>query len=445
MSIDSVYYQLNDLSVSPKRLVAYYDFSPENVDVVGVSGEYRAYIKNLASGGVLHSGEIVGIEESSETGAQFKATGSGGFVSSEGGELSKNSVKILQSSGIDLKKHSFIFLTKSNLNGAGVLMGSLQKFGNIGDPNYYARGFNLGYTDRGQVFFQGSNSLGDFSFVQNDEPTYRRINSIHFDGPKAVVSRVNLTNNKVNSQEFAVDVSQLYDADNLYLGSSPNFYLGGAGDPMFSGQIERALIVSGKLSAQSVVLLGRAMLSEYYLDSGSITTGQVFSGYDLETVYQTGITGYTSTITGYKTISSGSSVFSGEMVFTGMVEFGSGEGQRKMIAKDGYFEEESILLDVCKHTYNPFPNTAQGTLGLQDGSVDPVSGFIFSGSYVTPTIEIPLYEISTLTGVTNKVSVVTQAPVYTEVVTTGASNSGINFSDNLTGFTKNTIYYLGSR
>jgi hypothetical protein len=448
MISESTIYKMKEYLVDLNRLSLYYDFVSENAFAVQSGSSYQSYIRNIANTGVNGNldGKIIDATGVSELTSLSSVTGVGEFLSNGQGDLSKKAIQISGSSQIDLSNSSYLMLIDSELSNDGVILGSLKKTtSTIGSTDYtFSSGFNYGQTSRGHDLFHSMNDDGEYSFVKNsDEHTKRRVVAINFNNSEASLYRFDYLNDKIRGESFACKPTQIGRSNSLYLGSSPEYFRGSEGDKLFSGKIEKLLVFSGRINSETLFEIGKSLLSEYQFTSGTVSSTGLLSGYTTQVVYKTGITGSYLQISGYETIRSGDPVWTQTGVFTGLMLVK--EGDRVWANYGDHIESQGYLSNTHLHTYNPTGEAAFATLGLQALPSGSISGYTMSGSYVYPTIQIPLYETIYLTGTTTEISGVTSAPVYISGYTTGADTSGIYYSDSFSGFQKNLTYYLGQR
>jgi hypothetical protein len=447
MSIESLTYKLNELAINPNRLLVYYDFNKQNVLSNGTGSNYQAYIKNLSNTGNsgFYHASVVGATGTTISLSLSSVTGLNEFLENDKADFTKKIVKISGSSDINLSRCSYLMVIDSELSDDGVIIGSFSKnTQTINGIEYtYSSGFNYGQTYRGQDFLKSQNINGEYCFVKNeDDPTKRRIVGITFNNSDATLHRFDYVNNIINSQSFSCSPLDIQKTSNFYLGSAIDYFRGAEGDKLFSGKLENFLILSGYVFEDNLYEIGKSLISEYQFNSGSVLTTGILSGFETQIIYKTGVTGSYLQITGYYNTQSGIPRYTQIPIFTGLIS--AKEGERITVNYTDYIENIGYLDPANSNYYSPTGIDAQSTLGLQNSS-GSVSGFAISGSFDYQNTPIPLYETIYLTGVTSEVSGVINTPIYVTGYITGSSSSGISFSDDLSGFQKNLIYYLGDR
>jgi hypothetical protein len=154
------------------------------------------------------------------------------------------------------------------------------------------------------------------------------------------------------------------------------------------------------------------------------------------------VTGQYAEITGYHTVRSGIDPFIQISNITGSLQVKEGDRYYKDFGD--YIEQVGFLSGINNDTYSPTGQAAHATLGLQTG-ITSVSGVSISSSQPHTTINIPLYRIVYLTGHTKEVSSIVNTPIYQTIYETGGAVSGISYTGDIQGFTKDYIYYLGER
>lgn len=447
MNGESLQFQLSKYLGPSNPLVIYYDFLHSSVFSVQSGGSYQAYLRNASPSSQtgFYDGKIIGATGDSSSGAMSLATGIGGFMTNGAGDFTKNNIQISGSSSIDLKNCSYLILTESDLSDDGVIFGSFEKtIENIdGFDVVSSKGFNFGVTDRGHNFFQSLGKDGEFCFIKNkDELTKRNLVGLTFNNSEVFVHRFDYLNNKVHSESFVFQTSNIKNSENVYLGSTPSYWRGENYSNLFSGKIEKFVVISGRLPKNVLYEIGKGFFSEYSFSSGGVTSGEVLSGFTTLFSYKTGITGSYAEITGYTSVRSGVDEYSQSVLSTGSIQIKDGETYYENYSN--YIEKKGLLNSGYENTYYPTGESAHATLGLQTG-LTTVSGYEISEATPQTSVLVPLYKITNLYGTTNEISGIVNTPVYNTVYFTGADSSGIAFSDQFSGFTKNQIYYLGWR
>jgi hypothetical protein len=446
MSVEALDYQIRSYLGSNDSLLTYYDFKNSSVFTAQSGSIHQAYLGNIhpSSKTGQFYGKIVGASGASSSAALNLATGSGGFLSSGEGDFTKNMVEISGSSSIPIGGCSYLFSIEPNLAKDGVIFGSFERVvESVGGKEVVSsKGFNFGVNSRGKMFLQSLSRDGEYCFVANDiELSQKNVVGINFSSSQARIFRFDYLNNEIESSEFSLSTSHIKN-NNLYLGSSPNFYRN-SGEKLYSGKMDEFALFSGQIPRQALFEIGKSFVSDYYFTSGSVTETQVLSGYTPTFVYKTGVTGAYANITGYSSVRSGLDALSQSLIYTGNISIKEGERYYKNFAD--YLEHQGFLSGVHANTYNPTGENASGTLGLQNGTAN-VSGYQIVNLTPKTTINIPLYETVYLTGTTNQLSGIVNTPVYNTIYTTGADSSGVAISSGeATKLQKDYIYFLGQR
>jgi hypothetical protein len=444
---ESITYKLNELAIDKNRLLVCYDFNKDNTFSATSGSNNQSYIKNLSitgDSGFYHAA-VIGATGSTSALALSSVTGSSGFLQGNKADFTKKVAKISGSSNIDLRNCSYLMTIDSELSDDGVIIGCYSKEAQTinGIEYTYSSGFNYGQNYRGQDFIKSKNQNGEYCFTKSeDDPTKRRVVGITFNNSQATLHRFDYLNDNVKSQSFSCSPTDIANTSNFYLGSAIDYFRGQEGDKLFSGKLENFLILSGYFFENTLYEISKSLISDYQFNSGTVTTTGIFSGYQTEVVYKTGITGSYLQITGYNYVQSGIPIFTQLPVFTGLIS--AKEGQRIWLNYEDYIESVGYLDSGNSNYYLPTGEDAQSTLGLRNSS-GLFSGFTVSGSFNYNTVAVPLYQTIYLTGVTNEVSGVINYEIYKTGYITGAASSGISFSDDFSGFQKNLIYYLGHR
>lgn len=446
MSAEALHYQLQTYLGSNQRLMVYYNFDSGSVSTAQSGSSHQAYLNNISPSYYTGNfdGKIVGATGTSASNARNLATGVGGFILSGEADFKKNYVEISGSSSIPMKDCSYVFSFEPDLSNDGVMFGSFERVVDsvAGQEIISSKGFNLGTTKRGQMFFQSLSRDGEYCFVANQiELSQKNVIGLNFSNSQVKIFRFDYLNEEVQTEEFSLDVSHIRD-NSLYLGSAPNFYRGG-GQKLYSGKMDEFILLSGQIPSNILFEIGKGLVSDYSFSSGAVTGVPVLSGYTPTYVYKTGVTGAYANITGYASVRSGLDEFSRSLIYTG--NFSIREGERYYKNFGDYLEQQGFLSGVHANTYNPTGENASGTLGLQTGN-GIFSGYSISGSTGQTNINIPLYELVYLYGVTNQLSGIVNTPVYTTTYITGSDASGISLANSgVPKLQKDYIYFIGER
>jgi hypothetical protein len=442
---ESVIYQSKASLGSADPVKVYYDFSPNSVFSAQSGAIHNAYLRNLSiSNSGLFPARIVNATGASSASAISAATGVGKFLETSVGDFTKTYLHISGSSNIDLDSCSYLMLIDSNLKDDGVIMGSFERTSGIvqGETVISSRGFNLGLNSRGKMFFQSLNHNGDYCFTFDDSELSRKnVIGLNFSASQIGIFRFDYLNDEIQSNYFPIQTSHIRDTANLMIGDSPQYWRD-HNVSLYSGKMEAFAIISGNVSASNLFSMGKSLFQDYSYSSGSVTQANVLSGYVPQINYKTGVTGQYANITGYSSVRSGIDPFLQGINTTGVLQVK--EGDRYYKSFGDYIEQVGFLSGANVDSYSPTGQDANATLGLQAGFV-PVSGVGITGSRPYTVINLPLYEIVYLTGLTNEVSSITNTPVYQTVNITGQPFSGLSYTGLSDGFKKDYIYYMGER
>jgi len=445
MSAAALDYQINTYLGSNEPLLVYYDFNNSSVFTAQSGSTHQAYLRNVypSPNTGAYYGKIVGATGASSGAAMTLATGAGGFLTSGEGDFRKNSVEISGSSSIPINYCSYLFSIEPDLSKDGVIFGSFEKVVETAGSQQIvsSKGFNLGTTARGQIFLQSLSRDGEYCFVTNNfELAPKNVIGVNFSESQARIFRFDYLNDKIYTNEFSLDTTHIQN-NNLYLGSSVDFYRN-SGQKLYSGKMDEFLLFNGQVPQSVLFEIGKGLVSEYYYSSGAVTSGQVVSGYNTSFIYKTGVTGAYANITGYTSVRSGVEAFTQSILFTGNVQVK--EGDRFYKNYTSYLEEQGFLSGINADKYSPTGDAAFATLGLQAGNTSS-SGYSLSQSFSQSNINIPLYQMVYLTGITDQISGIVNTPIYNTIYSTGAAVSGVTISGNIDKLQKNYIYYMGNR
>jgi hypothetical protein len=442
---ESVIYQSQISLGSANAVKVYYDFSPDSVFSAQSGAVHNAYLRNLSiSNSGFFPAKIVNATGVSSAAAISEATGIGKFLEKSVGDFTKAHLHISGSSEIDLDSCSYLMLVDSNLKNDGVIMGSFERTSGVaqGETIISSKGFNLGMNSRGKIFFQSLNSDGDYCFTFDDSELSRKnVIGLNFSPSQIGVFRFDYLNEEIQSNFFPIQTTHIKDTASFMIGDSPQYWRDHSVS-LYSGKIEAFAILSGTVSAFNLFSIGKSLVQDYSYNSGSVTESNVLSGYIQQINYKTGVTGQYANITGYLSVISGIDNLSQVINTTGVLQVKEGDRYYKNFGD--YIEQVGFLSDTNVNSYSPSGEAAHATLGLKSGFFN-VSGIVTTGSQVYTTINLPLYEIIYLTGLTNEVSSITNTPVYQNFSVTGQSSSGLSYTGLSDGFKKDYIYYMGDR
>ena len=454
MSASGLLYILSSQLQDNKKLAAYYDFSDYNAQIdPASSGPYTGILYNQFP--AYDTGKYTATIMSA-TGASA-ATVSGLITGAVSGfcRLDESNLKIPIH---ELTLNNMSVLFDFEWNGSvtnGVLFGSYDRFQETLGSNTVtgAKGFNFGFDDRGNLFFECFKSNGPAIYSTTDiELSKRNLISFNVYGDSVVLSQFDYFNDEIYSQEF--------NLDSEYIGQNTEFYIGGSQryfrtsdeyDKTISGKLHELAIFSGSVSPSTVKKIGSGILGDYYFNTGIQTVKSIITGYTTTLVYETGITGVELESAGTLTVSTGRVTYSG--LFTGSSAVSGGEGDDTYVFynfDNGDFtttyKEKIKYLDASNSCqYAPTGDNAFDTLGLQAGSFTLSGDVDLSLDSGSPTGSYTIYQKVEKTGVTDIVSGVTQIPIYQNITGSTAPSSGVIFNDSIETFKKDYIYYKGLR
>ena len=454
MSASGLYYVLSSQLQNNKKLAAYYDFSDYNAQIdPASSGPYTGILYNQFP--AYDTGKYTATIMSA-TGASA-ATVSGLITGAVSGfcRLDESNLKIPIH---ELTLNNMSVLFDFEWNGSvtnGVLFGSYDRFQETLGSNTVtgAKGFNFGFDDRGNLFFECFKSNGPAIYSTTDiELSKRNLISFTVYGESVVLSQFDYFNDEIYSQEF--------DLNSEYIGQNTEFYIGGSQryfrtsdeyDTTVSGKLHELAIFSGSVSPSTIKKIGSGILGDYYFNTGVQTVKSVITGYTSTPVYATGITGVELESAGTLTVSTGRVAYTG--LFTGSSSVSGGEGDDTYVFynfDNGDFtttyKEKIKYLDASNSCqYAPTGDNAFDTLGLQAGSFTLSGDVDLSLDSGSPTGSYTIYQKVEKTGVTDIVSGVTQIPIYQNITGSTAPSSGVIFNDSIETFKKDYIYYKGLR
>jgi hypothetical protein len=445
MSYSGIIYAMNENYLSD-NLRIYYDFTTGNIQSAN-TGVWSSYVKNLAyTGSEVMNGYVLGATSTVELISNILGRQ---FIIGEAGDMAKRNMLVTglnSATGIALNDcSSIIAFENSGSYNDGILFGSLKpKIDSYNGENYYSyEGLNFGITKRGHLFLQSYSPDGPHIHVATSiELSQKNIVSFSVGNNEGSIARYDFLNQEIQSETFLLDTNTIYTPTNFYLGGSPTYFRSSsANDKTFSGKIDEFALFSGVISNQALFEIASGMVGDYYYNTGSITLTTGVTGTSITAIYGTGITGYTTSITGYRLIPTGTVV---DDVLTPLTASGQYEGYRYLSAQDGALEEQGFLSANYFGTYQPIGDSAFATLGLQYAS-----GAI-TGYYIQRQTQIlygsePLYLETPLTGFTSDIT------GYLETQLTGilyseesGASSGVMITGSASPYKKNFIHFLGN-
>ena len=472
MSEKAIDYTLNAVFGNNKRLLVFYDFS-------GMSGRHIGSDEEPDGGGIhysliencnpsvntgLYSGMVCGFGSSVVASKHFTT---GTFLNGDKANLAKSNLKITGTNSIPYSNNSIMFDFEFNGDVSDcVLFGSLEKTSSTlnGEVITGAKGYNVGITERGKLFYQGFNTKGDFIYSASSIDLAKR-NVVGFSvGSNTLnITRFDYLNNRIQTEDFFLDTSYIANNEKFYIGGSEHYFRGGAAG--VSGEFETANIslnsfclLSGYIPPSALFCLSSGLVGDYFTDAGTNTLKKEITGYDQSIVHKTGITGYDYEGTGSINIATGQYMLTGN--FFGATSVNTGEGDRYFLYRSfdaalsnsgvkSFVKEEVGYLDPSSgYQYLPTgERSAFDTLGLQNVE-GAVSEYVEQrGISGAAEISVQLYGSRFMTGVLSGISGVAQAPLYRTVIDRPAiPTSGVRVDKSLSElFKKNYIYYLGER
>jgi hypothetical protein len=470
MSQSGLRYTLNETIGNNKGLLIHYEFS-------GMSGRHIGNIEEEGDDATLNYAVFENDDPSIDTGlysgivtmtsdsadnAKLYLTGT--ILADNNFNLEKSNIKVTSSGA----SHSIDFSNVSSLidfqfDGKvsdSVLFGALDKISTTvgGVEVTGAKGYNFGVNSRGKLFYQGFDGRGDFIHTANSIELSKR-NLVGFSiGQNAVsISRFDYTNNNIETEDFFIQTNYISKkSENFYLGGSPQYYK--PEEP--SGEYRNAtgirlnsfVLYSGYMPPSVGLNLGSGLLGTYFKDDGTTTFKKIVTGYNQTTTYMTGITGYEYDSTGTFNVSTGTDMYTGQLVADGNLTKEEGElyFQYQTYSLSGIttFNKEQIgfLHPDSGYQYMPTGEGAFATLGLREVEGNVAKFIERSGFSGAATVGVTLKGVNTLTGTLSDVSGVVQEPLFQTVVDRPAvPSSGIDMSLPSDLLKKNYIYYMGVR
>jgi hypothetical protein len=465
MSQSGLNFSLNSTFGNTQRLLVYYDFSGMSGRHIGneLDGSLNyAVIENCepANDTGLYSGVVVGV---GGTIAAAKLFATGTFLDNDKANLTSSNIKITGASGIPLSNSSALidFEFNKSVNDC-ILFGSLEKTSDTINDQVItgAKGYNVGITDRGKLFYQGFDKRGDFiKTIDSVELSKRNIISFSIGSNNLSFARLDYLNNSIQSETFDIDTSFIAPNGKFFLGGSEQYFRTTSGEQPTSGiSLNSFCLLSGYIPPSAMLTLGSGLIGNYFTGIGAAATfKEQVTGYKQTIVYQTGVTGYDYQGTGSINISTGRYMRTGN--FFGASSVNTGEGDRYFIYRsfDNALSDSGIKSFVKEEVGYLHPNSgyqylptgdssAFDTLGLRgvDGAVTEYAEQI--GISGAGTVAVQLYASRMLTGITSGISGILQEPLAETIIDRPATlNSGIRMNVNAINFKKDYIYYLGER
>lgn len=470
MSRQALDYSVTEAFGSNQKLLAFYEFS-------GMSGRH---IGNKLEGGLnysviencdpaadtgVYSGILTHIGGSSVAAKDF-ATGI--FLANDQAHLSGANIKVNTPSVDYSNLSTLIDFDLTGIVEDCVLFGSLEK--NINqvdgvDYNTGAKGYNVGITKRGHLFFQGFDKRGEYlNTAKNIELGQRNIVSFSVGANTVSISRFDHLNDVAQTESFNIDTTFLANNDEFYLGGSNEYFREGPDGP--SGEFRTAsginlnsfCLFSGNVPTSTMFSISSGLVGEYFTETSTPPQNRRITGYNQTVTYHTGITGYDYENTGSINIATGDYMLTGN--FFGATSVNTGEGDRYFIYKSldasgtKLFSKHEVgfLHPDSGYKYLPTGDKAFDTLGLR-GVEGAVNEYVEQrGISGAATVLVKLYGSRFMTGILSGISGVVQEPLYETTKVEGVNpygikinSSGIRKGGDSLKLKKNYIYYLGER
>lgn len=465
MSQSGLNYSLDLTFGNTQRLLVHYEFSGMSGRHIGnqVEGSLNyGVIENCdpANDTGLYSGVVVGLGGTVDAAKVFTT---GTFLNNNRANLSDSNLKIKTTSNIPLSNSSALIDFEFNTDVTDcILFGSLEKVSDTINDQVVtgAKGYNVGITDRGKLFYQGFDKRGDFiKTFDSVELSKRNVISFSVGSNNLSFARMDYLNNSIQSETFDIDTSFIANNSEIFLGGSDEYFRTNSGEEITSKiNLNSFCLFSGYIPPSAMQSIGSGLVGNYFESTASAATfKEQVTGYKQTIVYKTGVTGYDYQGTGSINISTGRYMRTGN--FFNSTNVTTGEGDRYFIYRSfdsalsasgikSFVKEEVGFLDPTSgYQYLPTGDTsAFDTLGLReiDGIVEEYAEQV--GISGAGTVAVQLYGSRMLTGPTSGISGVIQQPLKESIIDRPAVlNSGIIMSVNSTNFKKDYIYYLGER
>lgn len=466
MSQESIDYTLNTVFGTNKRLLVFYDFSRITLSGhVGIDnrggGLNYGVIENCdpAVDTGVYSGVAVGLGTSV---AAAKAFTTGTFIQGGKADLGKSNLEITGTNNLPYSTNSVMFDFEFNENVSDcVLFGSLEKTSTTLNDQVVtgAKGYNVGITKRGKLFYQGFSSKGDFIHTSSSiDLSKRNVIGFSVGNSNVSISRFDYLNNNIQTELFNVDTNYIAKNEKFFLGGSNQYYRGDSGQFQTSNiSLNSFCLLSGYIPASALFSVGSGLVGDYFSDAGTNTFKKELTGYNQIPVYKTGITGYDYENTGSLVIQTGRYMQTGN--FFSQTSVNTGEGDRFFTyrsfddalsasgLKSFVKEEVGYLHPNSGYQYLPTgERSAFDTLGLQNVE-GAVSEYVEQrGISGAGTVSVKLFGSRFLTGTLSGISGVIQQPAYQTVIDQPAiPTSGVRMNVAANDFKKNYFYFLGER
>lgn len=439
-----------------QSLSAFYDFgsSIDDVEILGEDSEFTGVCLNsqITNDPSLHKAFVLPSYGSSELIAGQRLTGV-----LDGNRMNLNSGNLeIPLDGLNSNKISFLidFEFEGNVNN-GILFGCFNK----GDESInsivseVSSGFNIGVTDRGNLFCQTLNADGDsIAVLSNLELSKRNLIGVSISNRSLQLGYFDYFNDLVSSITVPVNKEYISNSDRFFIGGSEKYFDSTSNStPTFSGYVNSLALFSGYVDLNFLKEAGESTLSTYEFTAETSEVFTRITGYEQSIIYRTGITGYDYESTGTLSIATGREYVTGSFTpLASSSEKKEGERYYKYYelnngqTKTFYKEELGQLHSNSGYTYYPTGELAYDTLGLNDIS-ESIQAYTELSGIEQDTVTIDLYNKTPLYGTMSDISGLITITGFENYTVVTPASSGISFDQNSEDFKKNYIYYLGGR
>lgn len=347
----------------------------------------------------------------------------------------------------------YLFSFKKRTAENGILFGSLRRetFDNEIVNFSYGRGFNVGLTDRNNLFFQGSDSVvGDYVLVADEiELATENICSLKVSPYGVTFARYNLIDDGFQQQYLRTNckIQNIGYEERSFLGESPLFLNSGHS---FNGFIDNLMIISGDHAPSDLKAVSSGFVCTGIKVSGASYFDEILTGQSIELFYAIGITGFQPVITGYSNVA----------IPTELIEFVLVENQSPLSRNDGerfltgytlpnnsgfYLEETSFL--IKDDFYKPTGDMAHATLNLRDSGNFVAQYSLQSTKLINTSGLSPMYELQPITGtLVQEPTGYLKTELTTTIEKTGNIIQTLEFlSEYKNRFKKDYLFYMESR
>lgn len=422
------------------------------------TGSVLLYYDGVSTGLLNGSGALLNVSPSSTVGSYTGVIGGSinNFFLNEvsGFDISHSSAKFgpfannLVNTGNFNTELTFLFSFENKQNKAGIIFGSLVRDQYL-NGNPWGRGFNIGINSRNQLFFQGINEAnGEYVLTADEiELANKNICSVTVSPYNVTVSKYNLADDYSESQSLFPNGQIQNSEQPYYLGASNTFY---RGFHSFSGYIDKFMIISGSYPSSDLKAISSGFIGSGITSSGQSYLDSSITGYNIEIIYNSGVTGFEPFITGYQKTYSSSSLVEFVLV-ENVTPFSRKDGERFFTGYSlpssfgDYLEETSFLIPDLN--YITSGNDPFATLGLSSRTGLVTRYTLQSVKTVSTTGTIPLYDFRPITG-----ALLDQPASFEKTILTGTtlrtgtitSNLDLQVNKTLT-YRSDYLYYLEER